>query len=561
MRILSYFITLFLIVFGVAERGFSRIINGDEVPEGRFPYYVSLYKNGFVDSSNFICGGSLVAPDMVLSAAHCGKHNSNIQVTVGSNKVDGSGGGTIVNITENIIHKEFSRQNIKSDIMLLRLETAVFTQTPVTLNFYKNIPSIGQDLVAMGLGISDLSDPYDLKPADNLQYATLPEFPYSECKAEYDRPVDGLPENFFAGIEADKHICFGGEEKDTCLGDSGSPLVILSDKSVRGSVDIQVGISSFGKGCALKNVPSVFARVSGWEDWIKEQMCEKSKYPPDFCNSRKGLEVLLPPINSNTSFCFSSVDTVEIENIGTVPMKNVKIGDSILVAKPDKYEQIYSFGHHSDSIKTEFLSIITTNGATLEVTRDHLVFLEGGISIPAWALLRQQKKVRLIHHDDGFVGIQSIDTIIREGVYAPFTPSGTLIVNGFQVSSFVAINGSATITILGGINLHYQMISKLFESPHRLVCRVANCQKESYNQDNGISAWHAVALEAYQWLLRQNIVIFHLGFLLSLALVGLVAVCEFVLPYFILLSLLIALSMNIIILKQYSINSSVKTTN
>jgi len=481
-------------------------------------------------------------------------------VIVSSNKIDGSGNGTVVNVVEKIIPKEFSMQSIKSDIMLLRLEMAVFTQNPVTLNFNKNIPSAGQNLTAMGLGISDLSDPNDLKSADSLQYGTLPEFPYPKCKAEYDRPVSGLPEYFFAGLEEDKHICFGGEKKDTCLGDSGSPLVILLDKGLKGSVDIQVGISSFGKGCGLQNVPSVFVRVSGWEDWIKKYICEKSKYPPvGICKKEKEIEVPLPAADQDMLFCFSSEDTVEIENIGTVPMKNIRIGDSILVAtKPNKYEQIYSFGHYSNTIKTEFLSILGTNGATLEVTRDHLVFVEGGISLPASDLLAQQQKVRLIHHNDGLVGIQSIRKITREGLYAPFTPSGTLIVNGFQVSSFVAINGSASIMILGGINLHYQTISRVFESPRRLVCSITNCRKESYNKKNGISVWHAVALQGYQFLLRQNIVIFHIGFLICFAIIGLVVVLEYVLSYSMLDILSFSFIISIIIILQYSIKLSIK---
>ena len=65
------------------------------------------------------------------------------------------------------------------------------------------------------------------------------------------------------------------EEKDSCQGDSGGPLVIRSD-----SGDMQVGVVSWGIGCAHDDFPGVYARLSSVYDWIRKNVCEGSSDPP-----------------------------------------------------------------------------------------------------------------------------------------------------------------------------------------------------------------------------------------------------------------------------------------
>lgn len=209
-------------------------------------------------------------------------------------------------------------------------------------------------------------------------------------------------------------------------------------------------------------------------------------------------------------------------------MRDLEIGDSILVGPNNKYEQVYSFGHYHKSAKAEFLKIGTTaagGGASLEVTKDHLVFVEGGKSIAASEL---KTGMKLLYDGDSEVAvIESIESIVRQGIFAPFTPSGKLIVNGFQVSSYVAFDDSASLSILG-VEFQYQFVSHIFESPHRLVCHVfGSCPQESYNEQ-GISSWNAGPLQAFQWLLlKQNIIILSFALFFGLLTFGSVAVLEF----------------------------------
>lgn len=65
--------------------------------------------------------------------------------------------------------------------------------------------------------------------------------------------------------------------EDSCFGDSGGPLAILSDTGQ----DLQVGVVSWGYGCAHPEFPGVYARLSSQYDWIKEQVCVGSFAPPE----------------------------------------------------------------------------------------------------------------------------------------------------------------------------------------------------------------------------------------------------------------------------------------
>jgi secreted trypsin-like serine protease len=74
-------------------------------------------------------------------------------------------------------------------------------------------------------------------------------------------------------------ICAGVPQggKDTCQGDSGGPLFVDDGK-------LQVGVTSFGEGCGKKGKPGVYARVSNYEEFIKNMICGHSSVRPDYCD-------------------------------------------------------------------------------------------------------------------------------------------------------------------------------------------------------------------------------------------------------------------------------------
>ena len=104
------------------------------------------------------CGGSLIAPGVVLSAAHCGNYD-NADVIVGGYRrgSDSTNGAATRTVAETRPHPDYNDGNLHNDFMLLRLETPVTMDQSVMLliNEKSGDPSSGQDLTVLGLGLED----------------------------------------------------------------------------------------------------------------------------------------------------------------------------------------------------------------------------------------------------------------------------------------------------------------------------------------------------------------------------------------------------------------------
>lgn len=71
----------------------------------------------------------------------------------------------------------------------------------------------------------------------------------------------------------DSQVCAGGvENKDSCVGDSGGPLMVLDITNTEHNY-IAYGIVSIGpRNCGMKNSPSVYTRVADYIDWIRNHL-------------------------------------------------------------------------------------------------------------------------------------------------------------------------------------------------------------------------------------------------------------------------------------------------
>ena len=74
-------------------------------------------------------------------------------------------------------------------------------------------------------------------------------------------------------------MCARANNADSCQGDSCGPLVVLGN-DFNGADDALVGVVSWGIGCATESFPGVYARDSEAYDWIQEEVCKRSKFPP-----------------------------------------------------------------------------------------------------------------------------------------------------------------------------------------------------------------------------------------------------------------------------------------
>ncbi|KAK7862755.1 hypothetical protein R5R35_002519 [Gryllus longicercus] len=245
--------TAVLMCMAVAALGFNLdrsngpdgriIVGGSDTDITKYPYQVSVQLVG-----SHWCGGSIISADYILSAAHCfGYLPLPYSVRVGSSVRNQ--GGTVHRIAEYIVHKQYGTNGHDFDIALLRLETPITFSAaaqPVTLEAQGDVVAAGTPAVVTGWG--DLEEKG--AAADILQEVEVPIISNSACSEAYV----GITERMIcAGFQA------GGY--DTCQGDSGGPLVANGR---------QVGIVSFGRGCARANAPGVYARVAALRAWIRE---------------------------------------------------------------------------------------------------------------------------------------------------------------------------------------------------------------------------------------------------------------------------------------------------
>jgi trypsin len=240
----------------------TSIVGGEQSDVGEFPYFVDL--NG--------CGGSLIAPNIVLTAAHCDPSGSsfvNANALVGAyERQQETYGAEFVNIAAQRVHPQYNDFTLANDFQLLRLSEDVISATPVTLSLDDDYsPADGADLTVLGVGLTTQGG-FELPPF--LSDVDVQVVNIDECNTSYNNEVieDVM---FCAGVPQ------GG--KDSCQGDSGGPIV----KRI-GNEHVQVGVVSWGYGCAQPGFPGIYSRVSSAHDWIKQVVCEEWGESASFCD-------------------------------------------------------------------------------------------------------------------------------------------------------------------------------------------------------------------------------------------------------------------------------------
>mmetsp|Transcript_30262 Transcript_30262/g.34494 ORF Transcript_30262/g.34494 Transcript_30262/m.34494 type:complete len:957 (-) Transcript_30262:37-2907(-) len=206
------------------------------------------------------------------------------------------------------------------------------------------------------------------------------------------------------------------------------------------------------------------------------------------------------PAPAPSGFCFPMKATVEVLGKGVTLMKNLEIGDKVKVSD-ENFETIYSFGHKEENIIAEYI-VLTTQSTQLEISMNHMVFLADGRAIPS-SLVKIGNEIVLSSNKSEVV--TTIGKTHLPGAFAPFTPSGIIIVNGVKVSTYVAFQESSNINIgVISTGVSFQWVANTFEYPHRVWCawQFSTCQREKYV--NGISTWVYYSNQFAAWLFSQH---------------------------------------------------------
>jgi secreted trypsin-like serine protease len=223
------------------------------------------------------CGGTLIAPDIVLTAAHCPDYTG-VDIKIGSYRRNSlEGGAEYRTCTQWVPHPDFvavwEHQDDYSDFLdydfaLCKLGEPVFVDESVgklVVNKDPDYPPAGEMATMIGLGRLYNNGPI----ANYTQHVDAPVVSNEECYAAWDSL------GFKVIDDGSLKICVGiwdpntSDNPSSCGGDSGGPNVIKTEDGKH----ILFGITSFGHFCGSNGIPGGKARVSAVTDWIEETAC------------------------------------------------------------------------------------------------------------------------------------------------------------------------------------------------------------------------------------------------------------------------------------------------
>lgn len=135
--------------------------------------------------------------------------------------------------------------------------------------------------------------------------------------------------------------------------------------------------------------------------------------------------------NSDSGSCFPASATVELESGATIEMRSLKIGDSVRVSLGD-FSDVYMFTHKLLSGNYDFIEITTASGHALRATQGHYLYAND-VLVPA-SQVSVGDRMRL--GDGSESPVLSVATVGDEGIFAPQTVDGDILVNGVLSSTY-----------------------------------------------------------------------------------------------------------------------------
>lgn len=251
---------------GTASAAPPPIIGGSDVPDGKYPFMTTLQYEPRGDTAydRHICGGTLIGPYAVLTAAHCvygvpEEELTDFSVIVGRTLLTNEGQGHARDIEQIFVHPKYDplAGAFAPDVAVLLLTEPVTDIQPVQLATPGTdaLERPGRSVTATGWGNIVQQDPFPgggvFVGPDRMQEAAMPVVSDDECQISYDGAL--LPEY---------EVCAGRTGKDACQGDSGGPLFVAVPGTTR---VVQIGVTSWGVGCGASGYPGVWAQVSNVE--------------------------------------------------------------------------------------------------------------------------------------------------------------------------------------------------------------------------------------------------------------------------------------------------------
>jgi hypothetical protein len=194
------------------------------------------------------------------------------------------------------------------------------------------------------------------------------------------------------------------------------------------------------------------------------------------------------------TLCFSGSSTVLVEDGTLISMKDLKIGDRVQASTDGKFDTVYSFGHYEPDAVSEYLRIQSQNKGAIEISAQHMLFLDNNKAVPA-------ASVRVGDMLLGGNVVTKINHVMSKGAFAPFTNSGTIVVDKIVASNYVSLTGHTTFL---GLDMH--LVAHMAVAPRRLLCQIGMCDgnknKEQYTAE-GVATW--IPIQAATFVAAQEV--------------------------------------------------------